>query len=310
MEIAESTLARIEATLADNNLAIARLERSLRPQPQTTRELVADLKAASNPKSYSSVVRISPTSSGVNKSTKDIINVLETTIDPVKNKLHARVIRIAKGSANILVRGEEDADKLLACNPALEKAGLRASVRGKTIPKIIIDDVPLAVALAPPAIILQAIYAQNLEGEVPGLTKETFLDKARVVVVLGCRRRDCRRVVVALPKECRDVIMASGRLCVGLEALRCKDHFNVIRCYNCHLYGHTRDSCKVAKPSCGWCGSVAHKSAACAHRDKPARCATCCRMKMGREAENHRSGDTACPAYKAALRKLVANTDG
>lgn len=311
VQSAESALSKIQATLAENNRALARLERSLRPQAPSKNEVVAELKAASSEaRSYSSVVSIVPTTSNSSKSTEEIISVLEAAIDPAAAKLHARVIRSAKGSANILVRGEADAAKLIACNPALEKAGLRATSRGKADPRLIINDVPLAAAVAPAEELLSAIYAQNLDGEVAGLTRASFLARARVVVVLGCRRRDHRRVVIALPKECRAVLMESGRICLGLEALRCRDHFNVVRCYNCHLYGHTKESCKVAKPSCGWCGATAHKSADCTRRDRPARCATCCRMRRGSEAEGHRSGDTSCPAYKAALCKLVANTDG
>jgi hypothetical protein len=286
------------------------IEKRLPPLP-TTASIVSELTGIAPPKrtvalTTATVVKLAPTSAEVNSSAATIA-AFSRSVDPALDKLQVKkVVKAAANTAGLLVKNRAAADRILSLNPRLEKAGIKASIQGLKNPRIIVHDIPKVTTDEE---ILTAMLDQNIAGEIPDTDIATFKQEVKLVTRLRTRNPDLTHAVISLPPTCRTLLVNAGHVYIGYQAHRARDHFRLLRCFKCHLFGHSAGLCRSASETCGWCGHSGHQPANCPNHDKPPNCATCSRLKRLHESPPHKAGDQSCPAYRAALARDIAATN-
>lgn len=116
--------------------------------------------------------------------------------------------------------------------------------------------------------------------------------------------------VVELSLRIRNILRGDERTKLFLEWSSCKvqDCRSVIRYYNCQTYGHIAKFCIQKEKTCSFCAVVIHTVAEYQSK-KENKNPTCAACKKAKRKADHSVNDTVCPAYKAALDRVIKRTD-
>jgi hypothetical protein len=105
--------------------------------------------------------------------------------------------------------------------------------------------------------------------------------------------------IVVLPKVYVDKGGESIRIRTGLTIATLRVLPGVVKCYRCHLFGHTANKCSVVSPDkeiCRKCGERDHTIAVCPNMP----CCAICSKVTGVRID-HVTGSLACPSYTNML---------
>ena len=179
------------------------------------------------------------------------------------------------------------------------------------LPKIKIFDVDSAV-YAEKDVLKQAIKVKN-----PDVS--TLLNNGCTLDVILINTAGNYAIIKVSP-EIRKVLMNQGKIFLGMQSLRIRDHFQPLQCFACQGLGHKQGSedCKfhgadTAGNTCLYC-SGNHRSRDCEHK-KDRNKHTCVNCKHSSKPEhransNHTSTSLKCPFVIKEINALIKRTSG
>ena len=96
-------------------------------------------------------------------------------------------------------------------------------------------------------------------------------------------------------------LLQLGKLRIGWNACRIREHAEVARYFRCLGYGHGSRGCSNPdrKNACWRCSATGHLATGC---KAPPRCLTC--VDRGDKDVTHVSGSGSCPVFREELRRL------
>ena len=176
------------------------------------------------------------------------------------------------------------------------------------MPKIKIFDVNCEV-FNDKAVLKQAILDKN-----PGIN-DLFSNGASLEVVLV----KSNYAIIKVSPSIRKWILNSGRVFIGMEAHKIRDHFQPLQCFFCQGFGHKQGSenCKHFNNdqvhTCLYC-SGNHFSRDCRVKNTPSshKCVNCCNSSDHRHKNNtcHTSTSFKCPFVIAEINALIRRANG
>ncbi|KAF9798254.1 hypothetical protein SFRURICE_012925 [Spodoptera frugiperda] len=263
-------------------------------------DMVKGTKSLIRPQATSSVA-IYPSDN--TKTSEETKNLVQKIVCPEEMKLKVRGLRkIRNGGVIISTETKDDIQKL---KQTVERSttGLTVDEPQKRKPRILIIGVPTDMAEKE---VFRCIYEQNIVDILPTLTKETFLTAVKLSHKSGKRDADSCNYIVEVPASVRKALVNQNRIYINWTSCPVRDFTLVTRCFKCQQYGHASKTCKSATSSCGHCGAEGHATQECSSKEEPPKCATCKRYK---KPHNHKTGDSECPARKAAEYRYINSID-
>lgn len=263
-------------------------------------DMVKGTKSLIRPQATSSVA-IYPSDN--TKTSEETKNLVQKIVCPEEMKLKVRGLRkIRNGGVIISTETKDDIQKL---KQTVERSttGLTVDEPQKRKPRILIIGVPTDMAEKE---VFKCIYEQNIVDILPTLTKETFLTAVKLSHKSGKRDADSCNYIVEVPASVRKALVNQNRIYINWTSCPVRDFTLVTRCFKCQQYGHASKTCKSATSSCGHCGTEGHATQECSSKEEPPKCATCKRYK---KPHNHKTGDSECPARKAAEYRYINSID-
>lgn len=263
-------------------------------------DMVKGTKSLIRPQATSSVA-IYPSDN--TKTSEETKNLVQKIVCPEEMKLKVRGLRkIRNGGVIISTETKDDIQKL---KQTVERSttGLTVDEPQKRKPRILIIGVPTDLAEKE---VFKCIYEQNIVDILPTLTKETFLTAVKLSHKSGKRDADSCNYIVEVPASVRKALVNQNRIYINWTSCPVRDFTLVTRCFKCQQYGHASKTCKSATSSCGHCGAEGHATQECSSKEEPPKCATCKRYK---KPHNHKTGDSECPARKAAEYRYINSID-
>lgn len=263
-------------------------------------DMVKGTKSLIRPQATSSVA-IYPSDN--TKTSEETKNLVQKIVCPEEMKLKVRGLRkIRNGGVIISTETKDDIQKL---KQTVERSttGLTVDEPQKRKPRILIIGVPTDMAEKE---VFKCIYEQNIVDILPTLTKETFLTAVKLSHKSGKRDADSCNYIVEVPASVRKALVNQNRIYINWTSCPVRDFTLVTRCFKCQQYGHASKTCKSATSSCGHCGAEGHATQECSSKEEPPKCATCKRYK---KPHNHKTGDSECPARKAAEYRYINSID-
>ena len=126
--------------------------------------------------------------------------------------------------------------------------------------------------------------------------------------------------IIKVSPDIRKVILNAGKVYLGMQCLRVRDHFQPLQCYACQGHGHKQGSedCTFfgndsAGSICLYC-SKNHKSKDCPVKRQPAKhvCVNCTHSSRPehRANANHTSTSLKCPFNVREINALINRTVG
>lgn len=108
----------------------------------------------------------------------------------------------------------------------------------------------------------------------------------------------------------RTLLRRDDRIKLYIEWHSCtvQDFRGVTRCFKCQMYGHIAKFCRDEESTCSYCAETNHISKECPamKAGKPAACPPC---KRAKKRSDHSVLNKSCPAYKAALERVINRTN-
>ena len=104
-------------------------------------------------------------------------------------------------------------------------------------------------------------------------------------------------------------IATNKRIAIQFERYKVYDDFNVLRCYKCCHYGHSKNNCKSKVEFCFKC-SAQHKTSECSSNEKL--CVNCSLSNKNFNTAykcDHHATDKNCPVYITMKEKKIKLTD-
>ena len=148
-------------------------------------------------------------------------------------------------------------------------------------------------------------FTEMLKAQNPRIA--TLLDKGESLTDVTLTKKTVGQntytnVHATVSNKLRKELESSGdRVYIGLNSCRVEDKVNVMRCYRCHVHGHSGNNCKN-DPVCGYCGSSEHESKDCKLKDNiyrnknQLRCINCKRRNL--DFHGHTAFWPSCPVNK------------
>ncbi|XP_028164420.1 uncharacterized protein LOC114355667 [Ostrinia furnacalis] len=237
------------------------------------------------------------------KTSDDTKTLVQNIICPEEMKLKVRSVRKTRnGGVIISTETKQDMEKLKS-SVNLVNSGLTVDETNKRKPRIIIIGVPCSMAEAD---VLKCIYEQNLADKLPTMSRDTFLTSIKLSHKSGRKNLENTNYVIEVPAVIRKALISQDRLFINWTSCPVRDFTLVTRCFKCQQYGHAAKTCKAASPTCGHCGEDGHSIQECSKKADSPKCATCLRFK---KPCGHKTGDTECPARKAAENRYINSID-
>ena len=100
------------------------------------------------------------------------------------------------------------------------------------------------------------------------------------------------------------------RISVQFRKFKIYDDFNILRCFKCCHYGHSKKICKEEE-ICYKCSSQ-HNSSECNENENVKKCTNCIYSNDNYKTEfdfNHYATDVSCPVLKIMINKKIKITD-
>ncbi|PZC86861.1 hypothetical protein B5X24_HaOG201720 [Helicoverpa armigera] len=277
-------------------------ETLIKPKPESTSfaDMVKGTKNLIRPQATSSVA-IYP--SDHTKTSDETKNFVQKIVCPEEMKLKVHGLRKIRNGGVII--STETKDDILKLKQTVERSTSAFTVTEpqKRKPRIIIIGVPTDMAEKE---VFRCIYEQNIVDKFPTLTKDTFLTSCKLSHKSGKRDADSCNYIVEVPANVRKALVDQNRLYINWTSCPVHDFTLVTRCFKCQQYGHASKTCKSATSTCGHCGGEGHATQECSSKEQPPKCATCKRYK---KPHNHKTGDSDCPARKAAEYRYINSVD-
>lgn len=235
-------------------------------------------------------------------------------IDPCKDKIRIKGVRKrGDGKISIETATEDDLRKIVE-NEKMKMEGLVVSRNGALNPKVVIYDVPRQMEqekLAGIVRVQNESLLGKLDKKVPvekiieEFAKE-FIPRFRI----GAKEGPLTNWVVEVSPRVRNILRRSDEIRLYLKWQSCKvyDYRGVTRCYNCQIYGHVAKYCIQKEKTCSFCSIIGHTVAECQSK-KEGKNPTCAACKKAKRKSDHSVNDKSCPAYKAALDRVIKRTD-
>ncbi|XP_049706814.2 uncharacterized protein LOC126056783 [Helicoverpa armigera] len=271
-----------------------------KPESTSFADMVKGTKSLIMPHAISSVA-IYP--SDHTKTSEETKNLVQKIVCPEEMKLKVRGLRKTRNGGVII--STETKDDMLKVKETVERStsALTVDEPQKRKPRIIIIGVPTDMAEKE---VFKSIYDQNIVDKLPTLTKDTFLTSIKLSHKSGKRDADSCNYIVEVPASIRKVLVNQNRLYINWTSCPVHDFTLVTRCFKCQQYGHASKTCKSATSTYGHCGGEGHATQECSSKEEPPKCATCKRFK---KPYNHKTGDSECPARKAAEYRYINSVD-
>ena len=227
-------------------------------------------------------------------------------MNPTREKIKIKGVRKTRdGGLVIETATSEDLRKIEEHNTLKEK-GYRIIKAGASNPRIVVFYIPKSLSECE---ITETIYNQN-EDLFVGISKEEFESNFQPRFRMGRRAEEVTNWVVEVSPKIRSVIRADDkqRLYVGWMSCKIQDFRGVSRCFNCQMYGHVAKFCRITEKTCSYCAKTGHIANECpdAKAKKEPTCPAC---KKAKKKADHSGGDKKCPAYKAALDRVISRTN-
>ena len=227
-------------------------------------------------------------------------------INPRTEKMKIKGVRKTRDGGLVLeMATQSDIDKIMD-HDALRKEGIKATIAGASNPKLVIFDAPRNLTEDE---LVETIYNQN-EDLLDQVTKEEFTNNFKPRFRIGKRLVESTNWVVEVSPKIRTILRDSDKIRLYIEWRACKiqDFRGVSRCFNCQCYGHVAKFCREKEKTCTFCANSGHMAIDCPEQKagKPPKCPTC---KRAKKKADHLASDKACPAYKAALERVISRTD-
>ena len=124
--------------------------------------------------------------------------------------------------------------------------------------------------------------------------------------------------IIKVSQEIRNVINKTNRICIDMESVRTRDHFQPTQCYACQKHGHKQGSpeCSLNNTDisiCLYCGEN-HQSKTCPVKKdiEKHRCVNCMHSSVSDHKQNcnHTSTSLSCPYVIKETNSLVSRTAG
>uniref|UniRef100_A0ABD2VX66 CCHC-type domain-containing protein n=2 Tax=Trichogramma kaykai TaxID=54128 RepID=A0ABD2VX66_9HYME len=237
------------------------------------------------------------TTEGLVSTADQIKTVLQSSIDPVAEKIHVSAIRKGNsGSIFVETKTQVDLDKLMS-NEELRKKGILMQRQAGRLPRMVIYDVPVKHT---PQQLIQVIKQQNDE---VSSAECHFEPKFKI----GKREPEGDFVnwVCEVSPQFRNAVDRTKRLYIDWNRCKVRDFSSISRCFKCQEFDHIAKFCKAQVNTCGKCGEDGHSYKECQQPNELNICAPC--RRAGKPHE-HRT-DNKCPLYALALKRLIDNTD-
>ena len=156
---------------------------------------------------------------------------------------------------------------------------------------------------------METIYSQN-KNLLDQVVKEEFQNNFKPRFRIGKRLGESTNWVVEVSPRIRTILRASDKIRLYVEWRSCKiqDFRGVSRCFNCQAYGHVAKLCREKEKIFSCCAKSGHMAAECPEQ-KASKPPTCPTWKRAKKKSDHLASDKSCPAYKAALERVISRTD-
>ena len=227
---------------------------------------------------------------------KEVQKHLTTILNPRKEKIKIRSLRVAKSVLVVETETAEDAQKIMTNTKINEK--LRCEPPRKRRPLLIMYDIPSDMSAED---IRDTIYEQNFEGQ---LSKDEFNEKFQLKFKTGPREKTTVHHVAEVEASLRSNILKRGRIYLGFRSVNIKDYVVVSRCVKCQDLGHVAKYCTREKATCAHCGEEDHNKQQCEKKNQPAVCIPC--QRRGKKCSQQRKD---CPTHALLLDRLIQRTD-
>ncbi|XP_014229090.1 uncharacterized protein LOC106653938 [Trichogramma pretiosum] len=239
---------------------------------------------------------IGPTDSAKNRYTSSSVtkDALVKCIDP--SRLKIGVSRLRYGPLNsVIIEGDcLSAEKFSGCT-GLSDAGLEIKRDAKLMPRVVVHDIPVDYTSDS---ICESIAAQNLPEATSADLKMVYLYPA------GTKKH--RSCIIELKPEFRAILMNRKRVNIGWMSCRIDDHINVLQCFKCNGFNHTKDNCEETAPTCGKCAGT-HLSSECTE-SSVLHCINC--EKAGSTNVEHAATDKSkCPILRKKVEHRISQID-
>jgi hypothetical protein len=114
-----------------------------------------------------------------------------------------------------------------------------------------------------------------------------------------------------LSPSMRKIIMKTKRLFIDWNSHPIEDSLPIIRCYQCHGFGHKSSECKLTQEICGHCMGE-HKSSDCKTDRSQSHCINCDKYKSNSKIKNntnHSSYSHSCPSFTRIRNIVISRID-
>ena len=227
-------------------------------------------------------------------------------MNPAKERIKIKGVRkILDGGLLIETATPEDLRKIEQ-HDTLKGKGYKITKAGASNPRVVVFDIPKDLSESE---LTETVYNQN-EDLLAGLTKEEFLSNFQPRFRMGRRTEESTNWVVEVSPNIRAIIRADDkqRIYVGWMSCKIQDFRGVSRCFNCQMYGHVAKFCRETEKTCSYCAKMGHIANECPEI-KAKKAPTCPPCKRTKKKADHSGGDKNCPAYKAALERVISGTN-
>ena len=176
------------------------------------------------------------------------------------------------------------------------------------LPKVVVFDVE-DYSKDDKTLLIDAIKEKN-----EGLRLLVDAGKTLDVIYIDDRKK---HAILKVSPEIRNEIMKHGRVFIGMQSHKVKDHLHVVQCFACQKFGHKQGSphCQMASGHnlCLYCGKD-HRSKECGVKNHPNqyKCVNCSNSRNKHHQDNacHTSTSSSCPFVirekEAAMRRTAS----
>lgn len=233
------------------------------------------------------------------KTADDTKKLLQASINPAGLGIKVQGVR-RTGGAGLIVEttSAKDAQTIRSALPAALRVG-EPRERRPLVSLVGVD------ADLKQEEVLEKLFEQNFSDHEDSITLASLKTEVRPLFCRS-RRGNKKMWVCESTAAMRRRLIDTGRVYIGWDVVEVVDFVNVTCCKKCQMFGHPEKYCRAKVMTCGKCGEDGHKSAEC--QAVAAVCATCKKLHK-KNAGEHRTNSTDCPARKHAEERAIATTD-
>lgn len=227
------------------------------------------------------------------KASDRTMELLDAKVNPTTERW--RLVQRRKVKNGVALQFSPGAKTTLAeKKKELENRGFKVKEPRKTLPRLLIHDVP------------KSISKDELVSIIKSETNSVVEQEVNVVFETGRRKDDTTSWVVEVDASTREHFKNSDwRLYAGWKSCRMEDFLRISRCYKCQELGHISKHCRQEKETCSICGKEGHSHKLC----QPGTKETCSNCKKARKPSDHSVRSPECPTYLRAIAALTSKTD-